>query len=245
MPPTIPKSFLKGFVPTLNNRGFMAEHPDEISTEFVAFAAGCGQRVLDIGCAYGVATLPALARGAWITACDMEQGHLDILMEKAPPAHRARLECRAASLPEVDFAPQAFGAILCARLLHFLRGADVEASVLKMFDWLVPGGKLFLVADTPYTGLWKSHAPVYEEKKRRGDPWPGFIDRFQDFLPPGVAAAGQPEFLNPLDPDILDRVCKGAGFAVEKAIFMDGSVAGSGAAKPAKAHAGVIALKQA
>lgn len=243
MAQSLPKSFIKGFVPTLNNRGFMADTLDEISQDFVLYAAESESPVLDIGCAYGVATLPALSAGARVTACDMEQGHIDILLEKTPPAHRTRLECRVARLPEVDFPKQTFGAILCSRLLHFLTGAEIEISISKMHDWLKPGGKVFLVTDTPYTGLWKSHAPVYEEKKRQGDAWPGFIDQFRDFLPPGVDAAGQPEFLNPLDPDILRRVCVEAGFTVEKAEFLNGLVSRPGEAKPAKAHAGVIASK--
>ncbi len=222
----------------------MAETLDEISKSFVAYAAQADRPVLDIGCAYGVATLPALAAGARVVACDMEQGHIDILMEKTPPAERARLECRVASLPEVDFPHETFNAILCSRLLHFLSGADIETSISKMRDWLAPGGKAFLIADTPYTGPWKSNAAVYEEKKRQGDTWPGLIDRFADFLPPGAAAIGHPEFLNPLDPDILRTVCRNAGFAVEKAVFLDGLVSRPGAAKPEKAHAGLIAVKK-
>ena len=75
-----------------------------------------------------------------------------------------------AALPEVDFPDQCFGAILTARVLHFLLGPDIELAVRKMRRWLKTGGKLFLTADTPYTGFWSSIASEYERKKQEGLP---------------------------------------------------------------------------
>ena len=49
-----------GAVPTLNGRGFMLENLDPYSQSFVSFASEAELPLLDIGCAYGVATLAAL-----------------------------------------------------------------------------------------------------------------------------------------------------------------------------------------
>jgi SAM-dependent methyltransferase len=215
---TLPRGPAPGLIPTLNHTGFMSEHPDACSLAFVDFAAAAGGEALDIGCAYGVATLAALAKGACVLACDMEPRHLEILVERVPLSERSRLRTLAGRLPEVDFAPGSFAAILCSRALHFLRGPDIETCIAKFHGWLTPGGKLFVVTDTPYSGYWKAHAPVYEERKRAGDPWPGLIADTSVYLPAG--RAGGAGFLNPCDPDILRRVCAAAGFAVESAAFI-------------------------
>ena len=61
-----------GAIPTLNGRGFMLEALDSFADDFVAFASQEEGEVLDIGCAYGVASLAALNAGARVCACDME-----------------------------------------------------------------------------------------------------------------------------------------------------------------------------
>ncbi len=241
--PQPPKSVVPGFTPTLNKRGFMADRLDPVSEAFVDYALGVEGEVLDMGCAYGVASLPALAGGARVCACDMEPGHLAILTEKVPVEARSRLTCRVATLPDVDFPDAAFAAILCARVLHFLRGEDITCAIGKMCRWLVPGGRLFLVADTPYTGFWKVLAPVYESKKRQGDPWPGLIEDFPSLLPDSVDKEGHPAFLNPLDPDLLARECRRAGFEIMSAGFLASLSPRGGEAESSRAHAGVIARK--
>lgn len=74
-----PRSFLPGLVPTLNHRGFMPETLDRFSVAFVHDAGSSSAPVLDIGCAYGVASRAALDQGATVHACDMDAGHVAIL----------------------------------------------------------------------------------------------------------------------------------------------------------------------
>ena len=145
-------------------------------------------------------------------------------------------------LPDVDFEPESFAAVHCARTLHFLRGPDIEASLAKMFHWLEPHGWLFVTVDTPYTGIWRAAGPRYEAARRAGEAWPGLIEDFARFLPPGTDPAGQPEFIHPLDPDILERVCRTVGFAIERAGFY-GRTGQPADSQAGRAHAGVIATK--
>lgn len=237
--PLLPQSSVPGLIPTLNNTGWMTETLDDHSRAFTEFAPSARGECLDIGCAYGVATLPALAGGARVLACDLEPRHLEILAQRVPPEDRDRLRCQPGRLPGVDFAPGSFGAILCARALHFLLPRDIEVTVRKMFDWLVPGGRVYLVTDTPYVGPWWKEAPEYERRKREGCPWPGFVARYRSLLPAGTDPASHPSFINPLDPDILDRVTRAAGFHVLEARFLKGG----GARATGREHAGVIASK--
>jgi SAM-dependent methyltransferase len=235
----LPASSVPGLIPTLNNTGWMTETLDDHSRAFTEFAPSAPGECLDIGCAYGVATLPALAGGARVLACDLEPRHLTILRQRVPDRDRERLRCLPGRLPDVDFPAGAFGAILCARALHFLMPSGIELSVRKMFDWLAPGGRVFLVTDTPYVGPWWKNAAEYERRKREGCPWPGFVSGYRSLLPPGANPEQHPAFINPLDPDILDRVTRAIGFEVLEARFLRGG----GAKATGREHAGVIARK--
>ena len=237
--PLLPESPVPGLIPTLNKTGWMTESLDRYSAEFARYAGTLESEVLDIGCAYGVATLAALEAGARVLACDMEPKHLDILLNRVPSELRERIRTAPAILPDQDFAAASFGAILAARVLHFLDGPAITTTVAKMYDWLAPGGRLFLVADSPYTGPWASHAERYEARKAAGDEWPGLCDDYHDLLPEGVDPSGHPTFINPLDPDLLTRECRAAGFDIIEAEFLPGSTKWS----TGREHAGVIAQK--
>ena len=86
--PEIPKQWIKGLVPTLNDKGFMFEVLDEYADEFIRLAGEGDAEALELGCAYGVATIAALQAGARITASDMDQGHLDVLQSRVPENNR-------------------------------------------------------------------------------------------------------------------------------------------------------------
>lgn len=233
-----PTPWMEGMVPTLNNRGFMSETMERFSMAFIDYAAICGHEVLDMGCAYGVATREVLERGGTVIACDMEAGHVEILEREMPAELRGRLRTSVGELPAADFPAASFGAILCSRVLHFLTGDEIRLSLQKMHGWLKPGGRVFLIADTPYTGFWFSTAPDYERRKAAGDEWPGYIDDVAPLLNRESLPEGMFRFLNPLDPDILRRECERAGFSVEDAAFT-----GRGGNPDGNEHAGVIAIR--
>jgi SAM-dependent methyltransferase len=233
-----PESVYGGLIPTLNNRGFMSEKMDVYSTRFAEYAGSLEDESLDMGCAYGVATLAALENGARILACDMDPGHLDILKKELPPEFRDRLRTMVGVLPGVDLPAASFGAILCSRVIHFLLGEEVRLVLKKMHRWLIPGGRLFMVTDTPYTGFWSSTAPEYEKRKAAGDEWPGLIEDISVLLESGAVPEGMLSYLNPMDPDVLVRECERAGFDIVEAGFT-GRLAG----QEGRHHAGVIAVK--
>ena len=58
----LPVSKLKGFVPTLNNNGYMWQLNDPYMTIF--FAESCKDKIVaEIGCAYGDISMKALEQG--------------------------------------------------------------------------------------------------------------------------------------------------------------------------------------
>jgi SAM-dependent methyltransferase len=237
----LPSTQLPGAIPTMNGRGFMLEALDDFARQFIDDAAADPGEVLDIGCAYGVATLGALGRGARVCACDMEPQHLALLEERTPAAQRARLRTVAGTLPAVQFPTASFGAILASRVIHFLSGDDIRKALVSMRSWLRPGGRLFLVVDTPYMPGWSAIVPSYEAAKAAGEPWPGYIPDFSVHRPKRDGAMPGPEFLNTLDPDILTRECTAAGFVVERSGFF--GLQRLGAASSGREHAGCVARR--
>lgn len=237
----LPTPRFSGAIPTLNGRGFMLEALDQYAQEFVDAAAREPGEVLDIGCAYGVASLAALARGARVCACDMDQRHLSLLEQRTPAAQKESLRTVVGVLPGVEFPASSFGAILASRVIHFLSGPDIQIALAAMYKWLKPGGGLYVVADTPYMPGWSAIIPTYETAKANGEPWPGFIPDIARFSSNNADSAPGPSFLNTLDPDILARECAGVGFAVERVGYF--GLQRLGPAASGREHAGCVARK--
>ena len=232
--------------PTLNQTGFMFEILDEFADEFIQYAGEIKKPVLDLGCAYGVATIAALKAGGTVTACDLEQQHLDILVENTPEELHTKLECVRGELPHIEFPPESFAAVLCSRVLHFLDGSAIDASVRNMYSWLKPGGHLYIVADTPY-GIWRKMIPIFEAKKAKGERWPGLMIGLGNYLPtvPKDRPIEGPPFMNLLDPDLLERICIDAGFDVQRTSFIDRSDFSGAGRMDGRENAGIFAIKPA
>lgn len=233
-----------GMQPTLNGTGFMFKLLDEFAESFIQFAGETDGEVLDIGCAFGVATIAALEAGGRVTACDLEPQHLNILTENTPEALRSRLTCLSGQLPNIDLPRESFDAILCSRVLHFLDGSAIDASVRNMFGWLKPGGRLYLIADTPY-GIWRKLIPIFEARRAQGNRWPGLMIGLENYLPfaPRDRAIDGPPFMNLLDPELLSRICTDAGFNVEHTSFIDRSDFRGLGRMDGRENAGVTAIK--
>jgi SAM-dependent methyltransferase len=233
---TRPEPSFGGMTPTLNQRGFMSARLDPVSSAFAEAAGRTDGEVVDLGCAYGIATLAALDAGGRVLAIDMEPAHLELLAESVPADQRDRLRILVGVMPGFALPAASFAHVHAARMLHFLSGADVLLALSQIHDWLVPGGCLFATVDTPYTGFWASAAPAYETRKAAGEAWPGYIADIGALLPNGKPE-GFVEFMNPMDADTLARACTDAGYSIESVMtFGAGGDEGN-------AHAGVVARR--
>lgn len=244
--PPMPTFGVKSMVPTMNGTGFMFEVIDDYAKDWIAYSATIADPVLEVGCAYGVSTLQALERGARVVACDMEPQHLEILAGRVAPEDKDRLKTVAGALPAVDFEQNRYGALLCSRVFHFLTGEEIDASIAKMASWLKPGGRLYLVADTPY-GIWRNFIPTFEEGKRQGKRWPGLMVGLHNYLPtPGIQKhIDKPAFMNLLDDELLTRICTEAGLDVQRATFIDRSDFKGLGSMDGRENVGVMATKPA
>jgi hypothetical protein len=109
------------------------------------------------------------------------------------------------------------GAVLVSRVFHFFDGEAIERSVRQLFSWLKVNGKAFVTSETPYLRNFQSFLPQYEQNRRAGMAWPGYIEDVMKVAP----ARGQslPRQMNLLDPETLERVFTQAGFVVERVGF--------------------------
>jgi SAM-dependent methyltransferase len=241
--PEIPKQWVNGLIPTMNDKGFMFEVLDEYADEFIRQAGASADESLELGCAYGIATIAALEAGARITGCDMDARHLEVLRSRVPEEHLERLTLQTGTLPDIDLPENHFGTLLCSRVLHFLRGDDIDASVRSMYRWLKPGGRLFLVADTPF-GIWRNFIPTWEANIAKGEKWPGLMEKPVRFLPFETSGDNVgPELMNLVDPDLLRRTCEAAGFTVERTSYIDRSDFGGKGRMDGRENCGLTAIK--
>jgi 2-polyprenyl-3-methyl-5-hydroxy-6-metoxy-1,4-benzoquinol methylase len=125
---------------------------EDIETRAVFALAGplAGQRVLDVGTGDGTYAVEAAARGANVTALDLDPRMLDAAQARASQRgvsvalHRGRAE----SLP---FAEGSFDVVLAVTVLCML--ADAPRTVGELARALAPGGRLVL-ADLGRFSVW-------------------------------------------------------------------------------------------
>ncbi len=229
------------FLPTLNTTGSVTKILDPFSEEFIDFSSHCSFPVADLGVGYGFTTYKALEKGATVIANDLESKHIQVLIDRLPDKYKTRLTTKIGAIPEeIEFDKNSLGGILASRFLHFLSGAKIEEAILKMYQWLKPGGKLFVVTETPYLGNLKDFIPIYEDKKAKGEPWPGIIHNFDKYFPEQPT----PTFGNLLDPDILIRVFQKTGFIVEKSSFIERPYYPEGVRYSGKESVGIVGRKE-
>lgn len=207
----------QGVITTLNRRGHTSTRLNEYSQRFVDSLADVSAPVLDIGPGFGVCTLPALATGATVIACDIEPRHLAALMDSCPDADRPRLVPMVMDFPNgAHFADGSIGAVHAANLLNYLTGPNLVRAAELIFRVLRPAGMVFTVSGTPYARNVQEFIPIYEENRRRRLPWPGEVYGLHE-LCKHPSIADLPDSLHLLDDEVLTRVFENAGFEVIEA----------------------------
>ena len=210
-----------GWIPTLNKMGFMTTTLDPVSVSFTKFATQAPGPALEIGAAYGIATLEALKQGAKVIANDIDERHLKLLEEQVPDEQKSNLTLKAGKFPtDLDFNKESVGAILICRVMHFFDGSQVDESVKKIATWLAPGGKAFVVCDSPYSKTMRKFIPEFEKNKNMGKNWPGFCENIHDICDPPELKNALPPKMHFFTPDILKDAFERAGMRVEFAETM-------------------------
>jgi len=226
-------------IPTINQFGYMKEEFDEFTFDFIEYASKSKSMVLELGTAYGWVVHHALKKGVKIIANDISQEHLIILLKSAPQEYLKNLYLLPAAFPnEIDFPAETLAAVLSSRMFHFLNGEAVASGLDKIHKWLKPDGKLFLISVTPqnYT-LKKDFLPIYELRRKQGDPWPGIVNNMKEQAKEHAPYLN--DFLHVFDKPQLEELLPKHGFRIDKIKLFDyGNNDSEG-----KGHIGFVATK--
>jgi len=217
------------FTMTNNNYGVM-HRLNPISTAFVEYAIKSEGTVLDIGSAYGVATIPILQQSdnARVIACDISKKHLDIISEQISEIEKTskkeiskRLTTLNQKFPDIELKENSLDAVLASHVLPFLSGKEIEIGIKKIANSLKPGGKLFISSYTIYNKLMKNYIPTYEQRKKEGESWPGEIeDASSVWDKSNPLTAILPKKLNHLEPSLIGKLLKDNGLKIDYLDFM-------------------------
>ncbi|MBB5061008.1 SAM-dependent methyltransferase [Granulicella aggregans] len=230
---------------THNGFGWTSTVPNQITVALVEWLTTLEQRtpvVLDIGAGLGVGTFPLLEVGAKVIALDLEASHLESIRQEA--THRS-IDCRLTTVVgefphSLHFA--GLDAIHCSNVLHFLPGAQIEVGAAKMYDWLRPGGKVFLQVGTVFAGHIKRLLPVFEERRRAGVIWAGETGRAREFVASDFRDA-IPVFMNYLDAVPLCETFRIAGFDIERSFYYTRTGLPDILRSDGREHFGIIATR--
>ena len=205
-----------GLERTMNGYGYM-HRPSKLIDKFVQLAKKSKGTFLDIGCAYGVATIPCLQVGAKVTACDIDARHLEILQRRTPRKFLNNLKiCNHRFPDETNFCQDVFNGILISHVLSFLLPEEIEEGLLKAFRYLKVNGKIFVINYTPYHETLKNFIPVYEKRKRNNETWPGLIKNKEQYSNSKFLKNNLPKNFILFDIDTLSKLFNKAGFIIDE-----------------------------
>lgn len=206
-------------VKTLNKMGYMFEDITEYEENFIHFSQQSKGPVLEIAAAFGVVTLKVAEKEVNIIANDLDPEHLRILEKTATDSQRKFIKTLSGRFPqEINFRPHSFTAILASNVFHYLKGEEIIEGIKKFYSWLKPGGKVYIVAGTPYTHHWQEFIPIFEKNIQDQVLWPGYLDELSLFKN-NKRLSELPSFMHFFTPDILSTLFEKVGFLIRKKGF--------------------------
>jgi len=213
------KSFL-----TLNKFGFDISTSDTIKNNWLVrdFLAFCDtdSTVLDIGGGYGAITQKALDTGATVVYNDLDFRHLLIGFNRMKIRDKSKLILNSKKIPDtLSFKANTFNAIMLHKVLHYLTPDDVEASLIKLKQFLKPKGRLYIAVMSPNHRLFNNELKKdYARRWFHGSHWPGFPIKVQHFLP--HLAYNLPDYIHVMDDKPLRQFLSKQGMVIENYDFI-------------------------
>jgi SAM-dependent methyltransferase len=199
-----------------NKFGYMKTSTDEYTDMFINDAISIDAPVLEIGTAYGYVVQKILKAGGRITALDIGERNLEILLKQTPSGYLENLHVYPAAFPDdAHFEDNTFSAVLASRVLHFLDGKNIEIGLDKIHKWLKPNGKFYFTAvSVEHETFREAISPLYKSNVEKGMKWRGEIEDQHIYAP--QHAEYVPKFIHAFDVEGLSEVLPQHGFEVEK-----------------------------
>ena len=206
----------------MNGFGVMMARNDPMEEAWVSAASLLDESccALEIGAAFGRATVEALQRGCPHVVCnDLSSSHLMEVKRRSAsiPAGTGRLTTLMGSAPTVldGWVPlKPIRAVLAANVIHFLSPDEVSTLFSRLHELCADDAELFVSVDAPWNGGYRPLWPLYAARRFFGDPHPGHT-RF-----PGPLSYVLPERLravrtyHPMEPRELARLLEASGWHV-------------------------------
>ncbi|MDX1901846.1 MAG: methyltransferase [Gammaproteobacteria bacterium] len=221
------------FLKTYNlSGGFTTTPCDPYSLQYIEHAkslAKKGGRVLEIGAAFGAASLQVLAHGVEMFCNDIEAKNLAVIrnryiqeIKNTATGDEKNLVLVPGAFPdELTALPKSsFDAILICRVLHFFSGEKIEQSFALIKSLLKPGGKVYIICETPYLKNWKNFIPEFEKRVAANIKWPGEISDPALYESSGRAPS-LPKFVHWITKDVIDSALNRNNFNVIESSYID------------------------
>jgi polyketide synthase PksJ len=199
--------------PTLNKMGFTHSTLDIASEAFLEHVKALQGNFIDIGCAFGFHTIEALKLGGKVFAIDIEPKHIDALNENCPTNFKPYLSTQVASFPDqVLLSKNFYDGALLSRIFIFLNPEQTMQALAKIYDCLKPGGKLFIISGSVYSGSWINVHEEYLRNKLAKSKWPGYITNLWEKEP--ESKENFPNEVHLFDLETMEEVLSYVGFSI-------------------------------
>ncbi len=193
---------------------------DSYSKAFINYAFKQKLPSLEIGAAFGTVTIAALKKGAKIIANDLDIRHLEILSQNVPLSLNQNLCLLPGRFPyDLNLPSKSLASVFSSRVFHFLTPQEIADGLKQINRMLIPGGKLFVITETPYLKDYQKFIPVFECRKKEGKKWPGVIENVALYAP--TRMDNIPSLLHFFDDVTLSETLSRFGFKIERASMFE------------------------
>lgn len=231
--------YKEGTIKTLNKTGYMRNYLSDISRKFCSQKISKKDTLVEIGCGIGTVLYRLILNGARnVVGVDPEIRHLEIGLRLLKPVldqRDVKLRMICDSLPHLSsLEDKSIRSALCSQVLHYMKPEEFDVALKRLYQLLKDGGTLYITVGSPYYEVYKGFGDVYEDRLRKHDRFPGYMEDVRRYHPSGENL--NPGFFLFFDPLVLaERVCE-AGFKVLKASYVD-------VARYKRGQTGLIAIK--
>jgi SAM-dependent methyltransferase len=191
---------------------------DSISKAYIEFAAQDFNPTLELGAGRGVTAAELVKKRKYfqnntlVIVNDLSKKHLADAIKEHP-----YLKCRMVKMlprafpEELDFPGAFFNSILAVRFFQFLTPEQWITGFEKIFNWLKPGGRFYVVTGSYFTAYQMNNIESIEKKKLEGVEWPACFKTGRDAYGPNSLVISN---ITLVDREILERELKRVGFKV-------------------------------
>ncbi len=223
-----PKPDKDGRYQTLNKRGTTTPYSNYFIDEFARYAQHGKKRVLQIDATFGHHTINALEKpiSEFITT-DTCISHLAIT---AMRIHNLLPDDRSSSVKFFHgpfpksfkyFKSNSLDAVLLNRVLHYYSPKELIKTMKELLRVLKPGGRIYVIAITPYVNRYKSFIPLYKQRLILKQQYPGYLNNLRNFADQEVTTPNQMNQIEDgafifFDAQFMYRLLSENGFIIRK-----------------------------